>query len=179
MRFIFEIICLTGLLFACAVASAEPYLGIPPGTSLKSIREQFPNAVFIDMKPAWAPKNIRLFQMQGYGLGGTVVIKLDDIRPILKQSMGLESSAVDEDEAYFVASGFRLVPDEPIKLDTLIMKYGRPDKSGIDRNLNKFVSWLQRGVSATVSNKNDGYVSMIEYIYTKEELENSVAPSKH
>ena len=116
--------------------------------------------------------------MQGFGLGGIVVIMLDDIRPILKESMNLESIATGEDDSYFVASGFRFIPDEPVKLDLLIKKYGHPEKQGVDRNLNKFVSWLRRGVSATLNDKNDGYVSMVEYIYTKEELENSMQPAQ-
>ena len=174
MKTVLKIICVTTLLLTSSISSAEAYLGIAPGTNLTSIREKFPNATFTDMKPAWAPKTLRLYQMQGYGLGGVVVIKLDDIRPILKESMNLESIATGEDDAYFVASSFRFIPDEPVKLDLLVKKYGRAEKHGVDKNFNKFVSWLSRGVSATLSDKKDDYVSMIEYVYTKEDFENSM-----
>lgn len=174
MKTVLKIICLATLLLTSTITNAEAYLGIAPGTDLASIRAKFPNATFTDLKPAWAPKTLRLYQMQGYGLGGIVVIKLDDIRPILKESMNLESIATGEDDTYFVASGFRFIPDEPIKLDLLVKKYGHPEKQGVDKNFNKFVSWLSYGVSATLSDKKDGYVSMIEYVYTKEEFENSM-----
>ncbi len=174
VKMVLEIICLATFLLTSTIASAEAYLGIAPGTDLASIRAKFQNATFTDLKPAWAPKTLRLYQMQGYGLGGMVVIKFDDIRPILKESMNLESIATGEDDPYFVASGFRFIPDEPVKLDLLIKKYGRPEKQGVDRNLNKFVSWLSRGVSATLSDKKEDYVSMVEYIYTKEEFENGM-----
>ena len=90
MQVKFKAACLITFFSICNFANAEVYLGISPGTSIEEIKEKFPNAAFVDMKPAWATNNIKLYQMQGYGLGGLVVIKLDDIRPILKKSMNLE-----------------------------------------------------------------------------------------
>lgn len=159
------------LLLSHGAASAEGILGIKAGTSLSQIREQLPNATFVDMKPAWAPRTQKFYQMQGSGLSGIIVIKADDIRPTLKEHMGMESIATNEDESYFVASGFRFVPDEPVPLETLTKKYGRPDKSGVDKNYNKYASWLEQGVSATLSSKQPEYAVMIEYVYTSGELQ--------
>jgi hypothetical protein len=177
MKLRFKVIYLMAFFYMCNFANAEVYLGISPGTSLVEIKEKFSNATFVDMKPAWAPNNIKLYQMQGYGLGGLVVIKLDDIRPILKKSMGMETPASGDDDRYFVASGFRFIPDIPVKLDAMIKKYGQPDKTGVDSDFKKYVSWLSLGISATLSDKQVGYVTMIEYAYTKEELEGSTNPT--
>lgn len=177
MQVKFKAACLITFFSICNFANAEVYLGISPGTSIEEIKEKFPNAAFVDMKPAWATNNIKLYQMQGYGLGGLVVIKLDDIRPILKKSMNLEIPSSGDDDKYFVASGFRFIPEEPVKLDALIKRYGQPDKTGVDADFKKYVSWLSQGVSATLSDKKDGDVTMIQYVYTKEELENSASPT--
>lgn len=163
-----RILLLVLFLAASGLACAEEILGIKPGTSLAALREQFPNATLVDQKPAWATRGQKLFELKGNGLGGIVMIKFDDIRPALNAMLG-ESNTDPEDENFFIASGFRIVPANPLPLNALVEKYGKPEQTGVDSSYHQYVSWPSKGVSATLA-RNSQIVIVVEHVYSAEEL---------
>lgn len=58
-------------------AKAETYLDIMPSDNLGIIKAKFPNAKFEKLNPAWAKENEALYQFQGSGLSGTIILKLN------------------------------------------------------------------------------------------------------
>lgn len=156
---------------------AETFLGIGPLDNLGDIQQRFPHANIKKISAARTHPEEILYEMEGFGLNGTIILLFSDFRPTYKN--WAETSEDPEDiEAFKIRSQrsdaealsirwVRWIPNNRLPLEHLVSKYGPPEKSvfpaesyGLSR------SWERAGVTAYLSN-DEKYVKRIDFSFTK------------
>lgn len=158
---------------------AETYLDISPVDNLGDVKNRFPNANVEKLSPGWAQATDALYKFTGVGMSGWIVVKFDDIRPKLKEDAENEPDQVrakflldfsqQSDEEAMSVKWVRWVPDNIIPVQRLILKYGKPEKSGFsDENYQPYRSWDKKGVAAYLSD-DEKFVERIDFTFTRKE----------
>ena len=158
------------------IAKAEIYQGIAPLDTLGKIKEKFPSAIYESVNAAWVTENDAFYKITGTGISGKIYVKFDDLRPVFRKNL-LENTdpkkieiyeklSQEENEDALSVNWVRWMPEQPIPLQRFIQKYGNPSKSAFDdQDLTPYKSWVNRGISAYLSN-NEKYVLRVDYSFT-------------
>lgn len=183
MKIIFTLI--VGFFSLCNFAIAEVYLKFEPVMTLGEIKETYPNAVFEKQYVAWLNEENDFYKISGTGLSGTIYIKFNDNRrsifansstekldgkstPVITYKDFLKTHSDDD----FLYTGWvRIVPDAPIPIHRLVLKYGASWKNGLsDETFLPYKEWKKKGIVAILSD-NEKFATSIEYSFTREDVE--------
>ncbi len=163
----------------CTSAYAEGYRDIGPLDNFGDVKNRFPNAKVEKLSPGWAQATDALYKFTGSGMSGWIIIKFDDYRPKWKEEAEkdptqetaefLQKMSQQSDDEAMSVNWVRWVPDTQIPLPRLILKYGKPDKSGFsDENYQPYRAWDKKGIEAYLSD-DEKYVERIDFYFTREE----------
>lgn len=174
MRSVFLVICF--LLGFGTYVSAEIYHGIGPLDLLGDLKTKFPNAKFMKLNPAWAQQTDVMYQIDGAGLSGKIIVKLYDGRPQYREQLKgqehlelYEKLANEPDDKAISVEWVRWVPDAPIPLARFISKYGKSYKSGFDDDdLQPYRVWEEKGLIVYLSDDEKNVVR-VDYQFTRAE----------
>jgi hypothetical protein len=162
------------------LASAETYRDIGPLDTLGDVKARFPNAQAKKLSPAWAQPTDAMYQFTGNGMSGTIVVNFYDSRPNFKKSLErstegapneyLQNLANQSDEEAMSVNWVRWIPDAPIPIQRLVLKYGPPEKSPFsDENYQPYREWEKKGVVAFLSD-DEKNVIRIDFSFTNQEM---------
>ncbi len=168
------IVCLT------ARGDAEIYMGITPYSTLGALKEKFPAATFEAAQPAWAQEDHVMYRISGTGINGRIVVMFNDVRPSF---MRLHESETDDakkqmyldlanarDDLMLEVLWVRWVPDDPLPVQRLITKYGKPNKAGFSEDdFQPYKRWTAKGITASLSDDGEK-VLFIDFNFTRKEL---------
>lgn len=157
-------------------AGAEAFMGINAKSRLEDVRSLFPNAKFVDLKPAWLQPHQRLIQIHGDGIPGTLAIQVENevesTRILAKELAIRQANGQNEQWQSMVLEGLperiarlqsnppmdpwevkdiRWEPPAPITLKTTITRYGPAGSDKIDEQFRRVVEWPNRGIVAYVN----------------------------
>lgn len=173
------VIFILGIVITPATVAGETYRGIGLD-SLADLKAKFPGAQFRRMNPAWAQPSDVMYSITGAGMSGTIVVTFDDPRPLWRERAEKESDdehkkllrqlADESDDEAITVRWVRWIPQNPIPLARLIVKYGAPERSGFsDEDLEPYRTWAKKGVTAYLSD-DEKHIIRIDFTFTLEEL---------
>ncbi len=171
----------------CLPARAIVYPSIPVNANVNDIRAAFPRATIEDVSTSvgWLKANERLMSISGGGLGGTIYVKMSDMRPIWEKlyreaEVGSKAEAFfDERRRYpedktFQTDWVRMSFDRPVPLANIVERFGKFHKKALrNDDYSRYVAWTSgpnNGLSAQLS--DDGKkVESLDYNPTAAEIE--------
>jgi len=169
------------LLLVGTTVHPESYQGIGPLDSLADIKVRFPKAEFKELHPAWAQETELLYQVTGFGMSGTLVIKFDDSGPYLTKMRDVADTdekrkfwqnLLDKPDEAKTVAWVRWIPDSPIPLQRFIAKYGPADvKDFAEEDMQPYRSW-KRGIQAFLTD-DEKLVTRVDFTYTNAEMRNA------
>lgn len=172
-------------------AQAEVYKDLWPASSLREIKEKYPNAKFEDVKAAWVRENESFIAMTGVGITGKIFLKLSHTDQFKKNYISssikhADDSTSEEERDKFLNSArdmqnlldapledrlsldwVRWVPLETIPIERLESRYGKPEKCDYDEDtFTPYCEWASKGLSVSLTD-NKKFVMFIEYSFTE------------
>ena len=180
-------------------AQADVYLGLSPGISPKDIKQRYPNAMLIDLKPAWLIPSESFKVMSGSGIVGSIFMKFSTADGIFERLRDKAIASIGSDPTLDVSSEqkaieyysqilgaplderlgldwVRWVPPQPVPLQRLISKYGNAEQCDYKVDtFEPYCSWSSRGVFAVLDDKK---VSVLSLEFTFTAADRAGLPSK-
>ena len=161
---------------------AETFQNIQLYETLGALRARYPGAQFNRVQPAWAQPGTVIYDISGYGIGGTIVVMFSD--PRLQYRQMLAAPAPEEyretllrlanaPDDCIVVTGVRWVPSPPVPLSRFVEKYGSPENGGIDENMDPFREWPSRGVRVYFDEITLS-VLVVDFSWTAEEAASAI-----
>lgn len=180
-------------LLICHSLSAEVYKDFVPYITVAKMKSNYPNANFEVVKAAWVKENDLFFKVTGQGLSGTTYIAtykrpdsevkeaIENYKKKIEENQNGNNAVwqamIEMEDEYLVAPldekytihWLRWVPDDPIPIERLISKFGKPDVYDFqEEDFQPYAQWLKRGLLTTLSDDKKR-VFTIQYTFTDED----------
>lgn len=185
------------LCFSVSV-QAEVMFGIQYAATLGTIKEQYPNAVYTKLKPAWLQKDEAFILVDGTGMSGALRIAFTDSRPSwavhseenARAFLERTGSAVSEaniatymrwaraqatrtDEDALEVNWVRWTPPAPVPLAKLVARYGKP-VCAPDETFETVCRWPSRALAASIDSAGKAAVKL-DTDFTEDERKKGLA----
>jgi len=165
-----KFLCLLMLLAASMTASAETYLDLKNNETAEQILKRYPNSTFKQIEIVTLQEGEQSFEWVGIDPHAVVILAFIKLRPIiltatqnLKKRLvsanagekklvaariaELEQKLGQHENALLQLYSIKYVPKEPIDIEIIVKKYGKPDSEDITRSFTPVFIW-KNGVKA-------------------------------
>ena len=171
---------------------AEIYKDFLPYDSLATIKTKYPNAKLDPIKAAWLKDDEAFIGLSGVGILGSTNLKFSTSDNFLKMLITYNQDQIDKNptadnsineerikkyneslnlplDDRLTLDWLRWISPDPIPLERLISKYGKPDKFDfLADTFQPYCLWDKKGVLANLSDDKK-FVYSIEYYFTDED----------